>query len=524
MLKTILTAAFVFLLLATVALLVSVRMFITGAAGLDDWVMRQALIIAETYLVPKIKFDNFNFSAPSTMTYTGVRLVAPDGTQVIDADELIITLGELPQRGEPIVIQGVTIRNGSLHLIADPTDPQTTFKGLAPFVKTSAIKEQDKLPSEVRLSETLDLRTITLDNASVIYDLADGRPPMRLDGLFLTMNVETDARPDGAWHSINLDIDRGDLFRLVVDGRFSLDTLAAELDALLFRVDVGSESVAALPPQLQQILADYDARGNLEINLTGATDLKQWRQSELIGAITIDRFNVALGEYRLPVDHGAIPIKIGGGSAALGPARLELLHGLLLGNLSVNLQDEAMPAVVEWSIDGLDLRDLLRTAAPEGEPPKIAGILRTFGSASMDLTRLPDSIDGRGELHITEGRLIHFPGVRELNDLLDIVAIVKKTESRNDTFDAVFTLTDQAIRIESSTLETNSIVARGTGLVYYNQSLDLRLNAGPMEKVQSMLGKVGEAIGQIMDQLVKYRITGTMSEPELAIEPLGVGL
>ena len=519
----ILTVAIVTLLAATVALLIGVRLFVSGAIGFDDWVMRQVLVVAQTYLVPTIQFDDFDFSPPGTATFHGVRLIAPDGTQVIDANELIVTLGELPRRGKPIVIQGVTIRDGSLRLIADPNDPKTTFKGLAPFVKKSNFKNQDKLPEEVRLSETLDLRSLTLDNAEIFFDPGNGQPPMRLDALSMTMDIESSASNDGVWHRIDLDIDRGDLFRLVIDGRLNLDELAAEFETLTLRVDVGSSSVAALPPQLQQILAEHDARGDLEINLIGAVTLKQWRQSEISGAITIRGFNLGLGDYRLPIDIGVIPIKIGGGSAALGPARFKMLDGVFNGNMSVDLQSETMPAVAEWSLEGLNLRELLRTATPEGKPPRIAGILGSFGSVSMELTRIPDSIDGKGEVHITDGRLANFPGVQELNTVLDVVAVVRGEESLSDRFDAEFGLTDRAIRLDSMTLETNVLLARGTGLVHYDQRLDLSLNAGPMEKVQGLLGDFGEVLGELTDLLVEYHVTGTLTDPEVAVKVLGIG-
>lgn len=520
----ILTVAFVILLLATGALLLGVRMFITGAAGFDEWVMRQVVGVAQAYLVPTIEFDDFDFAAPGTVTYRGVRLTAPDGTRVVDAGEMIVTLTKLPKRGEPIVIEGITIRNGALRLIASPDDPDVAFKGLSPFVKRTAYKRQETLPKEVRLSETLRLRSITLDNAGVIFDPNDGQPPMRLDALAMTMTINPDTSDGKTWHALDLDIDRGALFKLAVDGRVDLDELAVELKAMKLRVDVGSSSVAALPPQLQQILKDHDAQGELEINLSGAAALQRWRECELGGAITIDRFNLALGEYRLPIDTGSIPVRISAGMAVVGPTRLEIHGGSVNGVFSADIARPSMPAQAEWSIGGLKLREFLRTATPEGVPPKYAGLLSSFGSVSADLTGLPGTIDGLGEVHIKQGRLVNFPGIRELNAAMDVVAVANKKESLSDSFDAVFKLTAKGVRIESSQLATQALLARGTGIVRYDTTLDLQLNAGPMEKLQSLLGKVGKVIGSITDQLVTYHVTGTLKEPKVKIKPLGLGL
>jgi len=518
-----LKVAFVLLLAVTATALISIRLFLTGAVGFDDWVMRQVLGVVQTYLVPTIEFDRFEFAPPGTVTYHGVRLIAPDTTRVVDAGELVITLGKVPRHGEPILIQGVTVRDGSLHLIADNNDPDTRFKGLVPFVKRDNIKKQDKLPREVRLSETLDLRTITLENAGIVYDPDDGQPPMRLDAVTMTMNIDRRADDAGVWHSVGLDIDRGALFGLVLDGRINLDDLAMELKTLRLRVDVGSDSVAALPPQVQQILADHDAHGELEIDLTGAASFEQWRQSELQGEIALNRFNFGLSDYRLPIDKGALPIKVGGGTATLGPMRFKMLEGDVHATMSADLQQQDLPAVAEWSIAGLNIRELLRTANPDGQPPKIAGILGSFGSATMGLTGLPETLGGRGEIHITDGYLLNFPGVRELNSVVDVVSMVRGDGLFSDRFDAKFTITDKAIRVDQSKLETNAINARGTGLVYYNQRLDLSINAGPLEKLENLLGRVGGSIGRLFEKALEYRVTGTISDPEITVRPLGIG-
>ncbi|MCB9837812.1 MAG: hypothetical protein H6813_00595 [Phycisphaeraceae bacterium] len=522
--KHILTILFVLVLAVTGLLLVSVRLFVSGTAGFDDWVMRQVIAVAQTYLVPSIEFDHFRYTPPGTVTYGGVRLTSPDGTRVVDAGEMVVTLGEIPSRGKPIVISGVTIRDGELNLIATPDEPGVEFKGLVPFVKKSNYRQQESLPQEVRLSETLDLRAITLDNASVSFDPGDGEPPMRLDGMSLTINIEPKAADGEVWHTLDIDIDRGDLFGLVVDGRINLDDLKVDLNNLDLRVDVGSGSVSALPPQLQQILRDHDARGQLAITLRGTAGLRQWRESDFNGAVSIDRFNIGLGEYRVPIEQARIPFKMGDGAALLGPAQLNTLEGVVTALLSADIQRQTMPAQIDWTTDRLNLRELLRTASPKGETPKLAGILAAFGSANADLGDLPGSIDGRGEVHISKGRLVNVPGVREINDALDLGSLTSGKESLSDSFDIEFRLDDRGVIVDKSELETSSLLARGTGMVYYNTALDLRINAGPMEKVQSLLGRVGKAIGSITDQLVTYHVTGTVQKPKVSVKPLGFGL
>ena len=84
-------------------------------------------------------------------------------------------------------------------------------------------------------------------------------------------------------------------------------------------------------------------------------------------------------------------------------------------------------------------------------------------------------------------------------------------------------MTEQGIQVDSSQLETGALLARGKGLITYQMDLDLNINAGPMEKLQSLLGKVGKVIGEITDQLVTYHVTGKINAPKVKVKPLGVG-
>jgi hypothetical protein len=62
------------------------------------------------------------------------------------------------------------------------------------------------------------------------------------------------------------------------------------------------------------------------------------------------------------------------------------------------------------------------------------------------------------------------------------------------------------------------MAARGKGRVGLDKSLDLLLNGGPLEKVQSMLGSVGAMLGKVTDSLTHYRVTGTVGHPVISIE------
>ena len=66
-------------------------------------------------------------------------------------------------------------------------------------------------------------------------------------------------------------------------------------------------------------------------------------------------------------------------------------------------------------------------------------------------------------------------------------------------------------------------LARGEGELYFDSRIDFRFNAGPMERLQGVLGPLGAALGDVTYKLVKYQVTGTLDEPTAAVKPLGIG-
>ena len=63
------------------------------------------------------------------------------------------------------------------------------------------------------------------------------------------------------------------------------------------------------------------------------------------------------------------------------------------------------------------------------------------------------------------------------------------------------------------------MAARGKGTVTLDRKLDLKVNGGPVEKVQALLGKeVGGMIGKVTDKILSYRITGEVGQPKVSVE------
>jgi len=487
-------------------------------AGLDEWIARQLVAISSTYIVPAIDFKTFKYEAPYTVRLSGVTLTAPDGTKVVEAGAMIVTLAETPGLNKPLIIQNIELDDATLRLIATSDGG---FKGLVPFVKGDNIKDQSKVDENVRLSNVFQIRRIKLVNGGLVYDAGDGSPPMNLSGL----SLETGIEPAGGegWYKLNIASARPPQMDLKIDGRLNLDSLEADFNALTLETRLGPDLETGLPPQIQKYIREHDVRGDMKIRVAGLVPLRDWVNSNCTASISITPLNVAFGEYRVPIDAAEFDAALKGGTLDLTKGQVNLCHGnITLSNTRVNVADASMPATAAWTIRGVELRELLRISVPEGQTPKLAGRTESNGSVTLNGKNPLATIKGSGDITIRDGRLVAIPLITELVEAMDLVGKLSGKYSLKDKADIKFDMSDKGITITQSTIETQVVAARVTGLIAWDQTLALEANAGPMEKVQSMLGEIGGLIGKVTDQLVKYRVTGVVGDPKVSVRPLGL--
>lgn len=510
----------VLLLAAALAAVVVAVVVVQLSRGkrVDEWIGRQVVGITNAYLVPQIDFETLRYTAPAHVTLTGVTLTAPDGTVVFDAGSLAVGLAAVPRVGQPIQIQRLDLGEAHINLVRDPATGG--FRGLDPIVRVrTAREEEEHVPEQFRLSNVLRLREIRLSEVSIVYDAGDGSPPMELRGVTADLDIRPDEDADEpGWYSLAFDGGRAPGLECDIEGHFNLDTFTVDLDRGQFRLTVDSETISSLPPEAQALLREHDAAGSLEASVTGRIPLQQIEQARAEARVSLRDFSFALDEYRLPIDRLLLHARLSEGVAQLEPLEADLLAGRFSARGSAQLKEEGQPARLEWTASDLNLNTLLRTREADEGPPRIAGLLSSRGSAEVMAEQIPGSISGSGTLQIRDGRLVMLPGLSQLADLMDVA--LGRDGASNHRADAEFDLTPEGISVTRSEIVTNTIAARGTGLIGYDGALDMRVNAGPMERLQSALGVVGEAFGAITDRLMSYRVTGTVAEPRVGVRPL----
>src|SRR5690606_9314396 len=126
----------------------------------------------------------------------------------------------------------------------------------------------------------------------------------------------------------------------------------------------------------------------------------------------------------------------------------------------VNLADEFLPLRASWTIEGLDLQQVLR-ARPSDAPPKIAGILHGEGRiAASGLSPLA-TMDGWGSVALRKGRLVNLPVITTVLNALQVFDRITGRSDLSDEAEAEFALTPEGVVIERLNITTQVAAVRG---------------------------------------------------------------
>jgi hypothetical protein len=124
---------------------------------------------------------------------------------------------------------------------------------------------------------------------------------------------------------------------------------------------------------------------------------------------------------------------------------------------------------------------------------------------------------GHGWISIDEGRLVAVPLVQRFSNA---VAKMNKADltKPNERARLEFEFGGRYMTLTQIHYVSNVAVARGKGTISLERDLDLTLNGGPLEKLESVLGGLGAAIGKATDAMSGYRVTGKIADPKVEME------
>ncbi|MCL4221827.1 MAG: AsmA family protein [Phycisphaerales bacterium] len=489
-----------------------------AGARLRDYLGSQIVGIVNAHLVPQLGFSTIDYEAPYTVHLSGVTLTAPDGTCVLDVEGLVITLAETPGLDRPIKIARVSIDGGDLRIMQDPQSGE--ILGFDQLTRVRSRQTLRQVPESQNLSSVLVLQRVTIRDVSLTYDDGAGQP-MTLSGFACDMTIRPDDLGPG-WYTLDMQAGRSPGLETTLRGAFNIDQFLLDLRDSRARIALDPTTISTLPPQLQGFLTRFDAAGSAVLDFRGSVPIGDLEQSNLTGWLNVREFNVVVSDYRLPIRLAEADIAMADGQVTISNFRAQTLAGLVQAHASVDLSAAGSPAVAEWTLQNLNLREALRAAAPPGATPNLAGNLNGKGSASLMIDDPLARISGSGQMQVRNGRLLVLPGLAEL------VQKIGNLDFRDDaTFgheaDVDYLLEPAGVRITRSSVITGIVAADAVGLVGYDGSIDLSVRAGPLKRLTGQLGLLGRAIGSVTERLVAYRIQGTVDRPQVTIQPLGIG-
>jgi hypothetical protein len=509
-------AGFVIVLAVTLALLwlikpvreLAMSVAASGAGAIEAWCGEQTKVLANEILRPQLQFADIEYRAPATVVFMDVELV-DDGVAFLTAQEARVTFAEVPEAGQPLVIESVELEDSTLLLRALANG---ALLGFNDFFDADADLETATDEAGTPLSTSFAMRRVRIINGAIVYELADGTA-MRLDEIDVEMDC--DPKTDPGWYAVNLEMSRRDLVTLKTTSRLNIDDVVLEIEDSTFEIALAPERYEVLPPELQAAVREYEVRGHLTLRTQGTLPLTKPISGDLRIEGSLEDASVSFGAYVVPVESLDLRVHL-----QHEEIRIEQLAYAGLGG-TIELDGMLLPQD-DWSFDvnlrahGVRMERLFRPV--EGEEPKYAGRIDLEGVVRGALSDLRNRLRGAGDGTIKEGRLVNFPMMSVL-----VGAVGGEMWGQKDRLKMHLEL--YANRVEYSDLEVVSaaIGARGKGTQYFDGRWQYTVNAGPLVRAEASLGPIGDLFGKITDKLVKYEITGKGDESSFTVKPFGIG-
>lgn len=506
-----------FLLAAAAATLI----FVVGGVGesaVESYIGEQLKKVVNDRLEPDLEFDALDYQQPKTVVLHGVRLVSPDPDQpgktvrIFEADEVRIELATIPRPGQPLVLESLTLQQPTVRLIV-PRDGGAV-------VGYGALVHQEPDADPTPLSEILQLKLIALRDASVILDTrALDAEPTVIDQVTTDLLIDP---ADGGRYQLALELDRSPALDVKIDAVLDVDQEHLEISVAEIGLRMAREQDRYLPPSVQALIKPYDLSGDVTLSATGLLDLGSWQDSVLEADLGLAGVHGVLGEYRIVSERLEAHAVLADRRVEVRRVGGQVFGGELRGDAVVTL-GPGYPIDLRLGGTGLELEQTLRPT--DGTPPRYAGTAEFNLSANGPLTDLLTEARGGGTLQVRRGRIARIAVVSDLIDFMESAGDLTRPEggtpAGRDRADVVFRLRGDHAYLSEAELVGSWFAVRGKGKVFFDQSLNVQVNAGPMEKVQDTLGVVGDVFGALTDSLLAYRVTGTAAEP--TIRPVAFG-
>jgi hypothetical protein len=285
----------------------------------------------------------------------------------------------------------------------------------------------------------------------------------------------------------------------------------ASLD-LNVRVDEGQYET--FPPPIQTYLRDHRVRGALTAHLEGRYPLKNIEQANGKFQANMKNASISFDDVVWPMDKLGLNIEVAD-AVAEATYHVNALKGAVRGTVALNLVSPR-PLQAEWNLNDMQIADALRVVQ-QGEP-KYQGLVRSDGQIRLDLENPKDTLSGTGNVHVEEGKLMYLPIIKEIIQAVSKIQLGAESADQ-DKANVAFTLHADHINLTDVSVVSSVVAMRGKGRVNFDRTIDMEIKAGPLERLEASLGKIGKFIGTVSDTIVVYTATGTLGNPKIGVKP-----
>ena len=527
------------------------------AKRLEPFIRAELTAILGEYLEPTVTIERIEYQWPLKVVARGVQMTATDPStgkplEILGVDRMLIELDRIPSSSEPLVFRDFTLDGPKLVFHATTNGDLVGWDNL---LKDAGTQSANRRPSEI-----FAIDVITVTNFTVEYSMEDYEEKMVLDQLDFTLDNQAKKEektvdlPQGpGWYAIDTTLKREGLFSIELLAGLDIDSLNVDVEKLKLDLVIDKTSQAFLPPQVQQFMADHDVESRMDVNVRAQFNIGDIVQSDAAMHVELGQSHFAVGDRIMEVDSATADFIYTDARLFTDNAKVTMLGGEIDATLNIQPASEAeQPATSPGAPSGPaeQAAGLVPQAAIARVTEVASGLELTSSITLKDLkiqeihrsretgkqeegningtvelqANLGDavpSLTGSGEIDVTDGRFEMTPLIRALAGVMKIVSL---DFGGSDTVNATFTIADERVNISSLRAVVGPIGARGRGWIGFDRTLELRFNAGPLERLQESTGPIGQIFGAITDTLLDYVASGTLSDPTIRIAPLGIGM
>jgi len=513
------------LVVVALAILVVAVTAAVWRGAVEGWIGQELRSLAATYLNPTFAFDDLRYDFPRSVVLQRVRFASPDpdapseSVEILTVDSLALALSEIPRPGRTIRMQRIDLVRPVVHLVRARSGRSSgELVGFSNLVRRDSEHAPASEHPAKKLSERLQVRTASISGGSARYDPRDGNDAiMLIDGISATLLLEPH---ESGVYDVDLAFDRRPVIDLALRGRLQADDERLEIAAFSSTLQLARENDHYLAPAIQKFIAERDLTGQLKLTASGVLRLDDAAPSNLRAEIDLVDARYASGSFGLALDHVAARISTADQAATIDELTIDALGGRASITGTVAL-DDSLTAALRYEGADLQIGKLLRPTADSKNAPSFSGVLGFAGNVRGPLTD-PDRSGGRGRLSVKQARLARLPVLSTIDEALDRTAeaLMKREHTGHDALSLEFSLDGGRARIEKLRMNSRWYGLRGHGDVYFDSRLDLKVDGGPVQRLENELGIAGDVLGEITETILRAGVTGTLGDPKVQVEVL----